>query len=74
MVVSATDSFGTDSYNDALSSRRNQKIKKDLAKYGGNQFILIPVGEKQLVMDCSSTDKDKNKQVENRYSYVFIIK
>lgn len=74
VVVSATDCIGTDSYNEALSSRRTQKIKKDLAKYGGNQFVLMPIGEKQLVMDCSELDKDKNKQVENRYSYVFVIK
>jgi outer membrane protein OmpA-like peptidoglycan-associated protein len=74
VVVSATDCIGTDSYNEALSGRRTQKIKKDLAKYGGNQFVLMPVGEKQLVMDCSELDKDKNKQVENRYSYVFVIK
>jgi outer membrane protein OmpA-like peptidoglycan-associated protein len=74
VVVSATDCIGTDSYNEALSSRRTQKIKKDLAKYGGNQFLLMPIGEKQLVMDCSELDKDKNKQVENRYSYVFVIK
>jgi len=25
-------------------------------------------------MDCSDLDKDKNKQFENRYSYVFVIK
>ena len=74
VIVSATDCIGTDSYNEALSSRRTQKIKKDLAKYGGNQFVLMPIGEKQLVMDCSELDKDKNKQVENRYSYVFVIK
>ena len=74
VVVSATDCIGTDSYNEGLSSRRTQKIKKDLAKYGGNQFVLMPIGEKQLVMDCSELDKDKNKQVENRYSFVFVIK
>lgn len=74
VVVSATDCIGSDSYNEALSSRRTQKIKKDLAKYGGNQFVLMPIGEKQLIMDCSELDKDKDKQVENRYSYVFVIK
>ena len=74
VVVSATDCIGSDDYNEALSSRRTQKIKKDLAKYGGNDFVLMPVGEKQLIMGCSESDKDKNKQVENRYSYVFVIK
>jgi len=74
VVVSATDCIGTDSYNEALSSRRTQKIKKDLAKYRGNQFVLMPIGEKQLMMDCSESDKDKDKQVENRYSYVFVVK
>ena len=74
VVVSATDCIGSDDYNEALSSRRTQKIKKDLAKYGGNNFVLMPVGEKQLIMGCSESDKDKNKQVENRYSYVFVIK
>ena len=74
IVVSAADCFGTDEYNEALSSRRTQKIKKDLAKYGGNNFVLMPVGEKQLIMGCSESDKDKNKQEENRYSYVFVIK
>lgn len=74
VVVSATDCIGSDDYNEALSSRRIQKIKKDLAKYGGNDFVLMPVGEKQLIMGCSESDKDKNKQVENRYSYVFVIK
>jgi outer membrane protein OmpA-like peptidoglycan-associated protein/tetratricopeptide (TPR) repeat protein len=74
VVVSATDCFGTDEYNEALSSRRTQKIKKDLAKYGGNNFVLMPVGEKQLIMGCAESDKDKNKQLENRYSYVFVIK
>ncbi len=74
VVVSATDCIGTDTYNEELSSRRTQKIKKDLGKYGGNDFVLMPIGEKQLVMDCSELDKDKNKQVENRYSYVFVIK
>ena len=74
VVVSATDCIGSDNYNEALSSRRTQKIKKDLAKYGGNNFVLMPVGEKQLIMGCLESDKDKNKQVENRYSYVFVIK
>ena len=74
VVVSATDCIGSDEYNEALSSRRTQKIKKDLAKYGGNNFVLMPVGEKQLIMGCSESDKDKNKQLENRYSYVFVIK
>ena len=73
VIVSATDCIGTDKYNEALSARRSQKIKTDLAKHGGNEIILIPVGEKQLVMECSDSDKDKNKQVQNRYSYVFII-
>jgi outer membrane protein OmpA-like peptidoglycan-associated protein len=73
VIVSATDCIGTDTYNEALSARRSKKIKTDLAKYGGNEIILIPVGEKQLVMECSDSDKDKNKQVQNRYSYVFII-
>ena len=36
--------------------------------------LLMPVGEKQLIMGCSESDKDKNKQLENRYSYVFVIK
>ena len=74
VVVSATDCIGSDNYNEALSSRRTQKIKKDLSKYGGNNFVLMPVGEKQLIMGCSESDKDKNKQLENRYSYVFVIK
>jgi len=74
VVVSATDCFGTDAYNEILSSRRTEKIKKDLSKYGGNNFVLMPVGEKQLIMGCSESDKDKNKQLENRYSYVFVIK
>jgi outer membrane protein OmpA-like peptidoglycan-associated protein len=74
VVVSATDCFGSDEYNEALSSRRTQKIKKDLSKYEGNNFVLMPVGEKQLIMGCSESDKDKNKQLENRYSYVFVIK
>jgi outer membrane protein OmpA-like peptidoglycan-associated protein len=74
VVVSATDCIGSDEYNEVLSSRRTQKIKKDLSKYGGNNFVLMPVGEKQLIMDCSESDKDKNKQLENRYSYVFVIK
>jgi len=74
VVVSATDCIGSDDYNEALSSRRTQKIKKDLSKYGGNNFVLMPVGEKQLIMGCAESDKDKNKQLENRYSYVFVIK
>ena len=74
VIVSATDCLGTDAYNEALSARRSHKIKVDLSRKGGNEIISIPVGEKQLVMECSATDKDKKKQVENRYSYVFIIK
>ncbi len=74
VVVSATDCIGSEDYNEALSSRRTQKIKKDLSKYGGNNFVLMPVGEKQLIMGCAESDKDKNKQLENRYSYVFVIK
>jgi outer membrane protein OmpA-like peptidoglycan-associated protein len=74
VIVSATDCLGTDAYNEALSARRSHKIKVDLSRKGGNEIISIPVGERQLVMECSATDKDKKKQVENRYSYVFIIK
>jgi outer membrane protein OmpA-like peptidoglycan-associated protein len=74
IIVSATDCLGTDAYNEALSERRSHKIKIDLSKKRGNEIISIPVGEKQLVMECSDADKDKKKQVENRYSYVFIIK
>jgi outer membrane protein OmpA-like peptidoglycan-associated protein len=73
VIVSATDCLGTDAYNEALSARRSHKIKVDLSRKGGNEIISIPVGEKQLVMECSATDKDKNKQVENRYSYIFIM-
>ena len=74
IIVSATDCLGTDAYNEALSERRSHKIKIDLSKKGRNEIISIPVGEKQLVMECSDADKDKKKQVENRYSYIFIIK
>ena len=74
IIVSATDCLGTDAYNEALSERRSHKIKVDLSKKGRNEIISIPVGEKQLVMECSDADKDKKKQVENRYSYIFIIK
>ena len=74
IIVSATDCLGTDAYNEALSERRSHKIKTDLSKKGRNEIISIPVGEKQLVMECSDADKDKKKQVENRYSYIFIIK
>lgn len=74
IIVSATDCLGTDEYNEALSARRSHKIKIDLSRKRGNEIISIPVGEKQLIMECSDADKDKKKQVENRYSYVFIIK
>jgi outer membrane protein OmpA-like peptidoglycan-associated protein len=74
IIVSATDCLGTDAYNEALSARRSHKIEIDLSRKRGNEITSIPVGERQLVMECSDANKDKNKQLENRYSYIFIIK
>lgn len=72
-IVSATDCSGADAYNQDLSNRRSARIYKTLSKLSDNQVLIKNVGEKELLKDCDEHQKDHNKQLENRYSYVFIL-
>lgn len=73
VIVSATDCNGSDVYNEDLSNRRANRIFKTLSKLGNNEVIINHVGERELLTNCDEQQRDPLKQVENRYSYIFII-
>ena len=74
MVVSAADCKGTDEYNEKLSARRAKFISKQVASASKkNQVVGLHVGERILAEPCEET-ANKDKQLENRYTYVFIQK
>ena len=74
VVLSAADCKGTDEYNEKLSARRSAFISKQvIAASKKNKVTSLHVGEQILAEPCDET-ADKNKQLENRYTYVFIIK
>lgn len=68
----SADCNGSDGYNEKLSLRRAMSLSKVVRKISKNQTIIYNVGERQLVADCV-VGQDKDGQVINRYSYMFII-
>ncbi len=74
VVVSAADCKGTDEYNEKLSARRAAYISKQVgATSKKNEVIALHVGERILAEPCEE-NANKDKQLENRYTYVFIQK
>ena len=73
VIVSAADCNGSDGYNEKLSLRRAMSLSKVVRKISKNQTVIYNVGERQLVADCV-VGQDKDGQVINRYSYMFIMK
>jgi outer membrane protein OmpA-like peptidoglycan-associated protein/tetratricopeptide (TPR) repeat protein len=74
VVVSAADCKGTDEYNEKLSARRASYISKQvIAASKKNEVIAMHVGERILAEPCEE-NANKDKQLENRYTYVFIQK
>ena len=73
VIVSATDCTGAEQYNEDLSNRRAARIYKTLSKLSNNEVVIKNVGERELLKDCDEQQKNHLLQLENRYSYVFII-
>ncbi len=74
VIVSAADCKGTDEYNEKLSARRAAYLTKNIQSIARkNEYISMHVGERILAEPCDEK-ASKEKQLENRYSYVFIIK
>lgn len=74
VIVSAADCKGTDEYNEKLSARRATYLTKNIQSIARkNEYVSMHVGERILAEPCDEK-ASKEKQLENRYSYVFIIK
>lgn len=73
IIVSAADCNGSLEYNEDLSTRRANRIFKTLSRLSNNQVIIKNVGERELLKACDDVRKDKEEQLVNRYSYIFIL-
>lgn len=73
VIVSASDCNGPEDYNEILSQNRAKRIYKTLSALSNNNIIIKNVGEKELLKDCNDIANTKADQLENRYSYVFIL-
>ena len=73
IIVSAADCAGSSEYNEDLSTRRANRIFKTLSKLSNNEVVIKNVGERELLSGCKEDYKNKDEQLVNRYSYVFII-
>ncbi len=73
VIVSASDCNGSEAYNEILSQNRAKRIYKTLSALSSNNIIIKNVGEKELLKDCNDIANTKEDQLENRYSYVFIL-
>jgi outer membrane protein OmpA-like peptidoglycan-associated protein len=73
VIVSASDCNGSEAYNEALSQKRARRVYKTLSALSNNTIIIKNVGEKELLKDCDDKANAKMDQLENRYSYVFIL-
>lgn len=74
VVLSAADCKGTEIYNEQLSERRSKFISNQVRKVNKQlNLTSLHVGERILAEPCDE-NANKAKQLENRYTYVFIIK
>ena len=74
-LVSATDCYGSATYNKTLSERRAQHVKSVLKSYGVNADIIKIkwVGKDQLVENVGCPEnKTKTQQQPNRYTRIII--
>lgn len=73
IIVSAADCNGSLEYNEDLSTRRAKRIFKTLSNLSNNNVVIKNVGERELLKACDDLWKDKDEQLVNRYSYIFIL-
>ncbi len=74
VIVSAADCFGEEAYNEQLSAKRVNAIGYQILKVNRrNSIVKMHVGEKILQVPCDQNSTE-NGQIENRYTYVFILK
>jgi len=73
VIVSGADCYGTDDYNKNLSLLRARSVCQTLSKFNNRKVIYFNVGNSQLITSCLTGAKSKKQQLENRYSYIFII-
>jgi outer membrane protein OmpA-like peptidoglycan-associated protein len=73
VIVSASDCNGSDEYNENLAQKRAKRVFKTLSALSNNNIVIKNVGEKELFTDCNEKGNIKADQLENRYSYVFIL-
>ncbi len=75
-VQSHTDSRGKDSYNEALSSRRNTATKKWIVQKGGivkSRITGKGYGETQLINHCSNEVKCSDYEHQQNRRSMFIV-
>jgi len=75
VVVSAADCMGSPEYNEKLSSRRADAMSAQISKLNKKvKVVSLHLGDRVLVEPCALSDYNEEKQAENRYTYVFIVK
>lgn len=73
-IVSATDCMALDAYNDDLSYRRSVNLDTYFKSKVASTIKRHWVSERNLLIPCDDRVFRVSKQVENRYSYLILIK
>jgi 5-hydroxyisourate hydrolase-like protein (transthyretin family) len=73
-VVSATDCMGSEEYNNILSQNRSEFVSALFVKKVQNSISKHWVGKRQLLIPCDTYEFNIAKQLENRYSYLIVVK
>ena len=73
-VVSATDCMGSEEYNNILSQNRSEFVSSLFVQKVRNSISKHWVGKRQLLIPCDTYEFNIAKQLENRYSYLIVVK
>ncbi len=74
IIASFTDCVGSSDYNDRLSAKRSESVRKILLSRGiaANRIKVYNYGEKYLIEQCKGDASDKQGQAVNRRSDIYI--
>jgi len=74
IVASFTDCVGSSEYNERLSAKRSESVKKYLLARGisAKRIKVYNYGEQYLVEQCKGDNQDKASQAINRRSDIYI--
>jgi outer membrane protein OmpA-like peptidoglycan-associated protein len=73
-VVSATDCMGSEEYNNILSQNRSEFVGSLFVRKVRNSISKYWVGKRQLLIPCDTYEFNVARQLENRYSYLIVVK